>query len=120
MRRAAHVDSRGLGLSFPGKLAAGLKLTTEPVIIRWDCTGSREFEIKAAQLNGEVRLVSYTFPKAFVDNPIFPAGNFGVTSRKHFAVTLDQKAKLMKFAAKRIVAGPPEKSAAAKPQPGRA
>jgi len=98
---AAHVDSRGPGLSVPAKFADGLKFVSEPIVIGRGRTVSNEFEIKGAQLASDMQLGGYTFPKPFLAiNPLFPVGNFGAAALHHFAVTFDQKNKLVRFVAK--------------------
>jgi hypothetical protein len=107
---SAHVDSRGRGLSIPAAFASDLKFQSEPIVIGRGRTVSNEFEIKGAQLAGDVRLGGYTFPTPFVEiNPIFPVGNFGAVPLQHFAVTFDQKSGLMRLIAesKSIVLPPP-------------
>jgi len=97
----AHVDSRGLGLSFPEKFAEGLKFASDPIVLGRGRTVSNEFEIKGAQLAGDVRLGQYTFPNPFVEiNPILPVGNFGAIPLQNFAVTFDQKNLLLRLEAK--------------------
>lgn len=106
----AHLDSRGRGLSFPEKFAQGLKFVSEPIVIGRGRTVSNEFEIKGAQLAGEVKLGGYTFPQPFIAiNPLFPVGNFGAIPLQHFAVTFDQKNKLIRLKAdsKTIILPPP-------------
>lgn len=106
----AHLDSRGRGLSFPERFAQGLKFTSTPIVIGRGRTVSNEFEIKGATLAGDVRLGGYTFPQPFIAiNPLFPVGNFGAIPLQYFAVTFDQKNKLVRLAAasKSIVLPPP-------------
>jgi len=96
----ADVDSRGAGLSLPEKFAAGLKFVSEPIVIGRGRTVSNEFEIKGAQLAGDIKVGGYTFPQPFVAiNPLFPVGNFGSIALQHFAVTFDQKNKLLRLVA---------------------
>ncbi|HKV91639.1 MAG TPA: retropepsin-like aspartic protease [Candidatus Angelobacter sp.] len=105
----AHVDSRGRALSVPAKYAADLKFVSEPIVIGRGRTVSNEFEIKGAQLASDVKLGGYTFTKLFLTlNPIFPIGNFGAAALRNFAVTFDQKNKLVRFVAKdKNIALPP-------------
>ena len=110
----AHVDSRGRALSVPAKYAASLQFVSEPVVIGRGRTVSNDFEIKGAQLASDVKLGGYTFTKPFLTlNPIFPIGNFGAAVLRNFAVTFDQKNKLVRFAAKEknIVLPPPTRPA---------
>ena len=96
----AHVDSRGPGLSLPEKFADGMKFASEPVVIGRGRTVSNEFEIKGAQLAGDVRFGGYTFTRPFVAiQPMIPQANFGARALMNFAVTFDQKKQVMRFAA---------------------
>jgi hypothetical protein len=107
----AHLDSRGMGLSFPEKFAQGLKFVSEPKVIGRGRTVSSNFEIKGAQLASDVRLGGYNFPQPFVEiNPVFPVANFGAIPLHNFAVTFDQKSKLVRLVAKdkSIVIAPPQ------------
>jgi hypothetical protein len=106
----AHLDSRGWGLSFPEKFAQGLKFVSAPIVIARGRTVSNEFEIKGATLAGDVRLGGYILPQPFIAiNPLFPVGNFGALPLQNFAVTFDQKNKLIRLvaASKSIVLPPP-------------
>jgi hypothetical protein len=94
----AHVDSRGVGLSLPEKIAQGLKFASEPVVLGRGRTVSNDFEIKGAELSGDVHLGGYTFPHPFVImNPVLPLANFGALPLHYFAVTFDQQDKLMQL-----------------------
>jgi hypothetical protein len=96
----AHVDTGGMGLSLPDKIAGGLAFVSEPVVIGHGRTISHEFDLKGAQLISEIRLGEYTFPKPFVEiNPLFPVVNFGAIPLRNFVVTFDQKNKLVRFVA---------------------
>jgi hypothetical protein len=114
----AHVDSRGMGLSLPAKFAQGLRFASEPVVLGRGRTVSNEFEIKGAQLTGDIELGGYTFSKPFVEvNPLFPIANFGSAALQDFAVTFDQKNKLVRFLAsdKVLTLAPPHRMAALQP-----
>jgi len=94
----ADVDSRGPGLSIPEKSAQELKFVSDPMVIGRGRTVSNDFEIKGAQLAGNIKVGGYTFPQPFVAiNPLFPVGNFGAIALQHFAVTFDQKNKLLRL-----------------------
>lgn len=114
----AHLDSRGMGLSLPGKFMQGLKLLSDPVVIGRGRTVSSDFEIKGAQLASDIHVGGYTFAQPFVEiNPVFPVGNFGSAVLANFAVTFDQKDNLVRLVAKdkRIVITPPQRREAAAP-----
>jgi hypothetical protein len=106
----AHVDSGGKGLSLPEKFAGNLKFVSEPVVVGRGRTIANDFEIKGAKLASDIRLGEYTFSNPFVEiNPLFSIGNLGSFALRNFAVTFDQKNKLVRFvAAERtiVLAGP--------------
>ncbi len=116
----AHLDSRGVGLSLPEKFAAGLKFVSDPIVLGRGRTVSNEFEIKGAQLAGDVRLGGYTFPQPFIEiNPLLPLANFGAIPLQDFAVTFDQKKLLLRLLAaeKNIVIQAPQRMGAAPAAP---
>jgi hypothetical protein len=96
----AHLDSRGAGLSFPEKFAASLKFVSDPIVIGRGRTVSNQFEIKGAELAGDVQVGTYTFPHPFIEiNPLLPLANFGAIPLYNFAVTFDQANKLLRLVA---------------------
>ena len=114
----AHLDSRGVGLSFPERFAAGLKFVSDPIVIGRGRTVSNQFEIKGAELAGDVEVGSYTFPHPFIEmNPVLPLANFGAIPLQHFAVTFDQANKLLRLesADKTIVIPAPHRMSAPSP-----
>lgn len=116
-----HVDSRGPGLSIPEKYAASLKFASEPVVIGHGRTVSNEFEIKGAELDGNVELGGYSFPHPFlIMDPVLPLGNFGAAALQHFAITFDQRNKLLRLhsAEKSIILAAPHRAAPASPAVG--
>jgi len=55
-------------------------------------TIGNEFDIRAAELRGSVRLGRYEFPGATVGfQPVFPMANVGARVLKDFRVTFDQR-----------------------------
>ena len=107
---AAHLDSRGMGLSLPERVAQSLKFAADPVLLGKMRTPTSEFEIKGAQLASDIQLGGYTFSKPFIEiNPAFPVANFGSSALRNFSVTFDQKNKLVQFLAgdKTITISPP-------------
>jgi hypothetical protein len=99
-----------MGLSIPEKFARGLKFDSTPAVIGRGRTVSNQFEIKGAELAGDIRLGGYTFAKPFVEiNPVFPIANFGSVGLRNFSVTFDQKNKRVQFLAsdKTITIPPP-------------
>jgi hypothetical protein len=106
----AHIDSGGRGLDLPEKFARDLKFASPPVVLGKGHSVANDFVIKGAKLTTDIRLGRYTFSHPFVEiNPLFPIANFGAFPLRNFAVTFDQKNKLVRFvAATKIVvlAGP--------------
>jgi len=95
----AHIDSRGMhGLSLPEEFTKGLEFSSKPVVVGRGRTMSGDFEIRGARLAGDIQIAGYTFSRPFVEiNPLFPLGNVGSIPLQHFAVTFDQKNKLVRF-----------------------
>lgn len=114
-----HVDTGGMGLSLPEKIAKNLTFVSEPVVMGRGRTVSNDFEIKGAQMASEIKLGGYTFPKPFVEiNPVFPMANFGAIPLANFAVTFDQKNQRVRFLAadKTVVLAPPRFGGPMQPQ----
>jgi len=119
-RIEAHVDSRGRDLSLPSKFAQNLKFVSDPVVLGHGSTISNEFEIKGGQLETDIRLGVYTFPKAFVAiNPLFPIANFGAVPLSNFVVTFDQTNQRVRFEApsRSIVLSAPPRGGSGRPAP---
>ena len=123
----AVIDSRGSGLALPASLADRLPRTGEPVIIGRGRTISGEFEIRGVDLATDVLLGGYRFQRPFVAlHPEFPIANVGGIVLRSFALTFDQRSKLVRLEAPertltlprpRPRAGPPAGDGGA-PQPG--
>lgn len=97
----AQLDSGGGGLTLPESLAAHQKWDTAPVAFATGHTMTARFEIKAAKLNGDVKLGKYTFIHPVVEiHPAFPLVNFGSPPMQSFAITFDQKSLLVRLTAK--------------------
>jgi hypothetical protein len=95
------IDSGGMGLSLPEAFAKDLQFASDPIPLGRAQTGNGTsgFEIKGARLATNIEVAGYTFSQPFVEtNPIFPVANFGSVPLRHFAVTFDQKNKLVRFA----------------------
>ncbi len=60
----AHLDSRGVGLSFPEKFAPDLKFVSDPIVIGRGRTVSNQFEIKGAELAGDVEARQLYLPSS--------------------------------------------------------
>jgi predicted aspartyl protease len=97
----AQLDSGGGGLTLPESLASRLRWDTVPAAFASGNTMTARFQIKAAQLNGDVEIGRYTFTHPVVEiHPAFPLVNFGSPPMQNFAITFDQKSLLVKLSAK--------------------
>ncbi len=108
----AQIDSGGTGLSVPLKDSRELKFQETPVAFASGESLSTKFEIKAARLQGDIKLGRYTFRQAFVEiNAAFPLLNIGSTPLQHFVITFDQVNELVRLYSKedtlRLDASPP-------------
>ena len=98
----AQLDSGGGGLTLPEELAVHQKWTIPPTVFATGHTMTTRFAIKAAKLNGDVKVGKYTFTDPVVEiHPAFPLVNFGSPPMQSFAVTFDQKNLLVRLGADR-------------------
>ncbi len=96
----AQIDSGGDGLLLPDRLAARLKFASDPAEFGNGESLSTRFQIKAARLAPNVEVGDYSFKRPFVEiGGAFPLANFGSTPLQAFAVTFDQKNRLVRFKA---------------------
>lgn len=94
----AQVDSGGTGLSIPDAYASRLKFGVDPSLFGYAESFSTRFELRSAQLAGDVRLGGYVFPQPFVEiQSAFPVANLGSSAIQEFALTFDQKQGLVQF-----------------------
>lgn len=94
----AQIDSGGTGLSLPATLVSHLKFDSVPTLFGYAESLSTRFELRAAQLAGDVHLGGYTFPRPFVEiHSAFPVANFGSSAMQGFVFTFDQKGGLVRF-----------------------
>ena len=107
----AQLDSGGGGLTLPESLAVHQKWDVAPVAFATGNTMTARFEIKAAKLDGDVKVGMYTFTHPVVEiHPAFPLVNFGSPPMQSFAITFDQKSLLVRLSAKHtrfILVAPP-------------
>jgi len=104
LRIEAQIDSGGTGLSLPERVSRKLKFVSDPAVLGTGHSLSTRFEVKAGRLAANIQLGNYTFDKPFIEiNPAFPLANFGSCPLQNFAVTLDQKSKLMRLEARQKV-----------------
>lgn len=96
----AQIDSGGDGLLLPDRLAARLKFADDPAEYGNDESLSTRFQIRAARLAPNVEVGDYFFKRPFVEiGGAFPLANFGSSPLQAFAVTFDQKNRLVRFKA---------------------
>jgi hypothetical protein len=97
----AQLDSAGGGLTLPEELATHQKWDIPPVVFATGQTLATRFDIKAAKLQGNVKVGKYTFTHPVVEiHAAFPLVNFGSPPMTFFAITFDQKDLLVRFSAK--------------------
>jgi predicted aspartyl protease len=100
----AQIDSGGSGLSLPSQLASQLKFASEYSSLSTAHSLSTRFTMVGATLASDVHLGSYTFKRPFVEiNPAFPLANFGSGPMHVFALTFDQKNRLVRFSAQQKI-----------------
>jgi hypothetical protein len=106
---AAHLDTRGQGFSIPAGFAQSLKFSGDPIVVGRGRTVSNEFEIKGAQLADDIEIAGFKLQRPFVVlNPVFEVGNIGSVVLRHFTITFDQNAKLVRFeSAEKVIDIPP-------------
>ncbi|MGB6191998.1 MAG: retropepsin-like aspartic protease [Terracidiphilus sp.] len=101
-RIEAQIDSGGIGLTLPEKLAVRLKFASTPVVYANGESLSTRFQLKAARLGTDVHLGRYTFAQPVVEiHPAFPLVNLGACPMQNFTVTFDQRNLLVRFASDR-------------------
>jgi hypothetical protein len=96
----ADVDAGAMGgFSLPAALADSLPLAGPPRVVGRARTVTNTFEIKAADLKGEIALGNQTFPNPTVAfQPLFPMANVGARVLQDFVVTFDEKHQRMRLA----------------------
>jgi hypothetical protein len=86
------------GFTLPASLEAKLAFASAPKVIGHGRTIGNDFEIRAGEIKGTVRLGGYEFPGATVGlQPVFPMANVGSRVLRDFRVTFDQKNGRMKL-----------------------
>ncbi|HEX7077377.1 MAG TPA: serine hydrolase [Candidatus Eisenbacteria bacterium] len=104
MRVAGHdvdadLDAGSMGgIILPDSMATALPLASEPRVVGHARTVSNSFDIKAADLDGDVSVGSLTFHRPTVEfQPLFPMANLGSRMLRDLRVTFDQKGKRMRI-----------------------
>jgi predicted aspartyl protease len=94
----AGVDSGAVGLSIPSALAARLRLASGVEAVAFGRTEVSGFELRGALLDGNVNLAGYRFEGPWLElNPVFAIANLGSAAMRDFAVTFDQRSRLVRF-----------------------
>lgn len=96
----ADVDAGAMGgFSLPASLADSLPLAAPPKVVGRARTVTNTFEIKGAELRGEVALGDQTFTNPSVTfQPLFPMANVGARVLQDFVVTFDETHQRMRLA----------------------
>lgn len=104
MRVAGHdvdadLDAGSMGgIILPDSMASALPLASEPRVVGHARTVSNSFDIKAADLDGDVSVGALTFHRPTVEfQPLFPMANLGSRMLRDLRVTFDQKGKRMRI-----------------------
>jgi hypothetical protein len=96
----AHIDSGGKGITLPEKFAQSLKFAYGPAVVGRARTVANAYRIKEAKLTSDIRFGEYTFSSPVVEiNPLFPIATLGSFALRAFAITFDQRNKLVRFVA---------------------
>jgi D-alanyl-D-alanine carboxypeptidase len=96
----ADVDAGAQGgISLPDALSSKLPLAAPPKVVGHARTVSNEFDIRAAELQGDVVFGGITLERPRVEfQPIFPMANVGSRVLRDYSLTFDQKNHRMKLA----------------------
>src|SRR6185369_7828978 len=80
------------GFTLPASYEAKLAFVSPPKVVGHGRTIGNDFDIRAAEIKGAVRLGGYEFQGATVGfQPVFPMANVGSRVLRDFRVTFDQK-----------------------------
>jgi CubicO group peptidase (beta-lactamase class C family) len=95
----ADVDAGSMGgFSLPERLIGQLPLAGAPQVVGHARTVSNEFDIKAARLNGSLKIGGREFANPMLEfQPLFPMGNVGSRVLRDFAVTFDSRNRRMRW-----------------------
>ncbi len=94
----AEIDSGGQGLSLPDSLAKKLRFEGSTAEIAHGQTQVSAFAVRGGVFQGEVTLAGFRFSHPFIEiNPVLPMANLGSGALQDFAVTFDQRSRLVRF-----------------------
>lgn len=100
MKTEAGIDSGAAGLSVPSAMAARLGFVGGVETVAYGRTQVSSFELRGGVLDGEVDLAGFRFGQPWLEvNPVFSTANLGSGAMRDFAVTFDQRGRLVRFAA---------------------
>ncbi|MBT8484524.1 MAG: PDZ domain-containing protein [Phycisphaerales bacterium] len=94
-----HIDSGSMGgITLPARLEEELPLRTPPFVVGRGRTASGAFEIRRATLDGVAAIGPHRLSDPELHfNDMFPHANLGGVVLSQFAVTIDQRAKRIRF-----------------------
>jgi hypothetical protein len=89
----ADVDAGSMGgIILPESEMSSLPLASKPVVVGRARTVSNTFEIRAADLDGDVTIGGITIHRPTIEfQPIMPTANLGARVLRDYAITFDQK-----------------------------
>jgi hypothetical protein len=97
----AQIDTGGLGLSLPESVARELKFAGDVEVIGRGNTQVDTYLLRGGTMKGHIALAQYDFKEPFIEiNSVFPVANLGALPLQDFAVTFDQRSKLLSFASR--------------------
>jgi len=100
VKMEAGIDSGGLGLSIPASMTKRLRFDSGIDTVAYGRTQVSGFALRGAVLDGVVEFAGFRFEQPWLElNPMFGIANIGSGALRDFAVTLDQRSKLVRFTA---------------------
>ena len=95
----ADVDAGSMGgIILPESAIGSLPLASKPVVVGTAKTVSNTFEIRAADLDGDVTIGGITLRRPTLEfQPVFPNANVGSRVLRDYAVTFDQKNRRLRL-----------------------
>ena len=99
LRVRAHVDSGNFvaGFILPEELVEQLQLLSPPVTVGRARSVSNQIELKQAQLKGTIQIGRFDYSQPMITFPALSDTNVGFKVLREFALTFDQKNRLIKL-----------------------